>query len=1171
MIDVLYNEELKELVDFESIDKEVNEFEEFFENCFGYKLKSIQKSYVKRVFLGMSFSFQAPTGTGKTILGIFLALYFSLVKNKKSLLIFPTQILIKQTFNIFQNYLPKIRDYLKNRYNKELHQEKLIFFISDEKKSIKDEIISKIQQLDYNFLVITNNFLARNFELLRKSVFNLIFVDDLDSVSKSSKNTDRILMLLGFEEEFIKELKNKDFNLTQEQQEKLDKYPKNILIISSATLKKGLNTILFSKLLKFDVGSSVNFVRNIEDIFIKGKDIDKLLFILEIMGPGAIIFTNSLQEALELEKIIPNSKVITSKTTKYIDKLVDLYEDNNNKEVNNKEIISELDNIENEIDNLENLQDEVEELYDLFQEDLQEDLQDELIYVNNYDVNYIEDSFIENMNKSIDDSVNYLIGVASPYSILTRGLDLPYKIRYVVFWGIPKRKIDLNNLDNYRNLYPIQKFLSNLFFKRKMVSLDRIKDYIQKMDSNLILGAFVIINKILYSIDIKTYLQASGRCSRITPYGITKGVSFIFDDEIFLESLKKVAYFNNFEIKENDFENNNDLLIDLKKQINDSRIKEFNNEQEIDFKSYLMIVESPTKAKQIANMFGIPSVIKIDIFNGYEVFSPIGVLIIVPSVGHVVELSIDNNDYIKNYENILNLYNVIIEFGDDNKGIRKCNLIYSSIKRCRSCNKSFASKQEKCIYCGSNNIYSSFRYLEKLKIISYLVDGVILATDPDSEGEKISFDIYKLLNPKVFYRAVFNEITKRAVVSALNNLKTININMVSSQLVRRVEDRWIGFSLSSFLRDNFDDRNLSAGRVQSPVLNWIVNRYREYSQKRNFAIVNEVNIGNLQFIDSKIKGKANLKVEIVNKIEKEIILPPFNTPDILAFANSVLKFSSNETMNLLQKLFENGLITYHRTDSYSVSNLGIEIVKEILIKNNLEFIYRNFDKDSHAHEAIRITKPLNVEDLKIFYQDKLPFQAFRLYDMIYKRFLNAFTKPTKLIIYSYKFTLFNDNEENVLFQDRVVDIIGPNVFPYISQKSEIINEGIYKVEVSNIKKPAVTLYSQSDIIKLMKDREIGRPSTYAHIISRLFLRGYIIEKYNKIIPMRKGILINEKLNNEFSDLINEERTRDLQKKMDLIEEGLKDPIELVNELYQELNEKVFVKLSNFDLFLNNVV
>ncbi len=1163
MVDVLYNEELKDLVDFKIIDQEVREFEEFFENCFGYKLKSIQRSYVKRVFLGMSFSFQAPTGTGKTILGIFLALYFSLVKDKKCLLIFPTQILVKQAFNIFQNHLPKIKDYLQNKYNKELRQEKLIFFISDEKKSIKDEIIFKIQQLDYNFLVITNNFLARNFELLRKNVFNLIFVDDLDSVSRSSKNTDRILMLLGFEEEFIKEVKNRDFNLTYEQQEKISKYPKNILIISSATLKKGLNTILFSKLLKFDVGSSVNFVRNIDDIFIKEKDINKLLFILETMGPGAIIFTNSLQEALELEKIIPNSKVITSKTTKYIDKLIDLYEENNNKEHGIKEIDDDLDNVEN-------LQNEEDELYELFQDELQDELVED--YINNNNISDIEVSFIENMDKTIDDSVNYLIGVASPYSILTRGLDLPYKVRYVVFWGIPKRKIDLNNLDNYRNLYPIQKFLSNLFFKKKMVSLDRIKDYIQKMDNNLVIGAFVIINKILYSIDIKTYLQASGRCSRITPYGITKGVSFIFDDEIFLESLRKVAYFNNFEVKEHNFENNLlYLLIDLKKQVDDSRSKESNNEQEIDFKSYLMIVESPTKAKQIANMFGIPSVIKIDIFNGYEVFSPIGVLIIVPSVGHVVELSIDNNDFIKTSENILNLYNVVIEFDSSNKKIGKCNLVYSSIKRCRTCNKSFASKQEKCIYCGSDNIYSSFRYLEKLKVISYLVDGVILATDPDSEGEKISFDIYKLLNPRNFYRIVFNEITKRAVVNALSNLQNININMVNSQLVRRVEDRWIGFSLSAFLRDNFDDRNLSAGRVQSPVLNWIVNRYKEYTNKRKFAIVNDINIGNLQFIDCNIKGKANLKIEIINKIEKDIILPPFNTPDILAFANSVLKLSSNETMNLLQKLFENGLITYHRTDSYSVSNLGIEIAKDILIKNNFEFVYRTFDKDSHTHEAIRITKPLNVEDVKIFYQDKLPFQAFRLYEMIYKRFLNAFAKPTKLIIYSYKFTLFNDNEESVLYQDRVVDIIGPNIFPYISQKNEIIDEGVYKVEVNNIKKPAVTLYSQSDIIKLMKEREIGRPSTYAHIISRLFLRGYIIEKYNKIIPMRKGILVNEKLNNEFSDLVNEERTRDLQKKMDLIEEGLKDPIELVNELYQELNEKVFIKLSNFDLFLNNVV
>ncbi|MGB9637972.1 MAG: DEAD/DEAH box helicase, partial [bacterium] len=327
MIDVLYNEELRDLVNFDVINQELKEFEEFFENCFGYKLKSIQRTYVKRVFLNMSFSIQAPTGTGKTVLGIFLALYFSLIKNKKSLLIFPTQLLVKQSFNIYNNHLPKIKEYIKKRYFKEILEDRVLFFISDEKKNIKQEIILKIESKEYDFLAITNNFLARNFELLRNNVFNLIFVDDLDSVSKSSKNTDRILMLLGFHEDFIKEVKNRDFNLTEEQKSQLDNYPKNILIISSATLRRGLNTILFSKLLKFDVGSSVNFVRNIDDIFLNKKDINKLLFILEKMGPGGIIFTNSLEDALKLEKIIPNSKVITSKTTKYIDKLVDLYED----------------------------------------------------------------------------------------------------------------------------------------------------------------------------------------------------------------------------------------------------------------------------------------------------------------------------------------------------------------------------------------------------------------------------------------------------------------------------------------------------------------------------------------------------------------------------------------------------------------------------------------------------------------------------------------------------------------------------------------------------------------------------------------------------------------------------------------------------------------------------
>ncbi|MFN3478093.1 MAG: reverse gyrase, partial [bacterium] len=760
-----------------------------------------------------------------------------------------------------------------------------------------------------------------------------------------------------------------------------------------------------------------------DDIFIFKKDIDNLKNVLKEMGPGAIIFTTSQEEALILEKEIPNSKFINSSNIKKIDELVDIYEE---------EII------ENEEENDE-------------------------------DTNEIEE--IEKIKEGID----YLIGIASPYSILVRGLDLPYKIRYTVFWGVPKRKIDLLNLEKYRNTFFVQKFLSNLFFKRKMVSLQKIKEYINEIDQPKVISAFVIKENLLYSVDVKTYLQASGRCSRITPYGITKGVSFIFDDEIFFEPLSKLARFNNFDIKS--FEEV--CLRKLREEIDQSRRKDA-DPREFDFKTYLMVVESPTKARQIAQMFGNPGVIKIGNSQAFEVVSPIGVLLIVPSLGHIVELCVDETNQKSN------VYNVIVDFSD--KDVKNVTTLYCSIKKCKDCKKTFVSTSSKCIYCSSVNITSSLENVSSLKTLSFFSDGLIVSTDPDSEGEKISYDIVNFLNCENYKRVIFNEVTKKAIVNALNNPINIRQNLVNAQLVRRIEDRWIGFSLSKIMKEKMEEYNISAGRVQSPVLHWISQRYKEYTNKKRFSVV-EIEDFKIQFVDSEIKGEAELEIQITQEYQQKINIIPFNTSDIIIFANNVLKINSFETMKILQQLFENGLITYHRTESYYISDYGISLAREIFDKKGWEFNYKNFGEPS-THEAIRITKFLEPEDVKILYQDKLNSQAFRLYEMIYRRFLACFTKDNYVKVAKYKFSLRQGDKYAQTEQERVIEIFGKafEIFPYLAYKSKVLQLGKYKVKVKNIKKPTTTLYSQADIVKMMREKEIGRPSTYAYIIQKLFSR-----------------------------------------------------------------------------------
>ncbi|MCX7758210.1 MAG: reverse gyrase [bacterium] len=1085
-IEVCYLENPKLLIDFEYVENEVQKFEEFFEFCFGYKLKSIQRSYCKRFFSKLSFSIVAPTGTGKTILGLFLAFYNSFVKNRRSLLLFPTQLLVKQSLEIFQKYVPIIEEYVSRK----IEDDEYLFFLSYENKSIKEEKINRLSSERHKFVAITNQFLSRRFDLINSCKYDYIFVDDLDSVSKGSKNTVRILKLLGFNDEIIDLAKTPSFETPPLLLEKIEFLKDNIgvLVISSATLRRGINSILFRKLLNFDIGSSINFVRNIDDVFVGSKDLEKLKEILQLMGPGAIIFVQSQEEAQIIEKEIPNSKFINSKNIKKIDDLVDIYVD---------EEIEFSDNDEEVLDE-----------------------SDEEIQIK-------------------DGDINYLIGISSPYSILVRGLDLPYKIRYVVFWGIPKRRIDLKNLDNYRNLYPIQKLLSNIFFKKRMVSLDRIKQLVDTLIQPQVISMFVVKDSNLYSLDIKTYLQASGRCSRITPYGITKGVSFIFDDEIFFEPLSKSAYFNNFEIiKIDNFDS-----IKSREDIDSSRRKDNNNnyDNNLDFKTYLMIVESPTKARQIAQMFGNPGITKIGNLQAFETLSPIGVLLIIPSLGHVVELSVDQ------IEKENNIYNVIVNRNGD---IKEVKTLYCFIRRCKDCNRSFASISSVCIYCSSSSIVDNTDNLNSLKTLCFMVDGVILATDPDSEGERISFDIVNLIKPKDYQRVVFNEITKKAVVNALYNPMQIRRNLVDAQLIRRIEDRWIGFALSKILKDKMEDYNISAGRVQSPVLHWIVQKYREYNDKRRFAIVEDFRV---QFIDSDIKGEAELEIKVIDEYEKKITVFPFNTSDILMFANTVLKVSSQEAMQMLQRLFENGLITYHRTDSYYISDQGINVAKEIYSKKAMEFVYRGFG-EQHAHEAIRVTKPLEPDDIKIAYQDKLSSYDIRMYEMIYRRFLACFTKDNYVKIAKYKFVLKQGEKVSELEQERIIDTFGLafEIFPYLAYKTEKLVGGKYNVKVRNLKKPTTMLYSQSEIIKMMKEKEIGRPSTYAFTIQKLFSRGYAIEKFNRLIPTKKGIMVDDILTKNYSDFVNEQRTKELLKKIDEVEQNRKDPVSVIQELFNEI-------------------
>lgn len=295
----------------------------------------------------------------------------------------------------------------------------------------------------------------------------------------------------------------------------------------------------------------------------------------------------------------------------------------------------------------------------------------------------------------------------------------------------------------------------------------------------------------------------------------------------------------------------------------------------------------------------------------YEIPTENRVFLITASLGHLVDLSTDKGF-----------------FGVDvNDGFVP---VYSTIKRCRVCGYQFTKERDACPKCGAKDIDDAMERIEALRKLSYETGNVIIGTDPDSEGEKIAWDIKNLIGDEVnIKRAEFHEVTPRAIKESLLNLREIVENLVKAQIIRRIEDRWIGFSLSQKLWEAFGKKYLSAGRVQTPVLGWIIDAERGFKKKKKHTLIPELGLE----VEGKITDEKEIKVtiELLGEFKEKITpLPPFTIDEMLRESNKILKISSMDAMKLAQDLFERGLITYHRTDSVYVSERGLKIAEEYL-------------------------------------------------------------------------------------------------------------------------------------------------------------------------------------------------------------------------------------------------
>ncbi|WP_308577987.1 type I DNA topoisomerase [uncultured Parvimonas sp.] len=509
------------------------------------------------------------------------------------------------------------------------------------------------------------------------------------------------------------------------------------------------------------------------------------------------------------------------------------------------------------------------------------------------------------------------------------------------------------------------------------------------------------------------------------------------------------------------------------------------------------------------------------------------------------------------------------------------------------------------------NVRGKASKIKELKELYKNSKNIYLATDPDREGEAISWHIAYLLGLDINSnnRIEFHEITKNSIKESIKNSRKIDMNLVNSQQARRVLDRLVGYKLSPILWKKIKS-GLSAGRVQSATLKIICERQEEidnFIPEEFWKIEGIHDVQNIEFkslyygeyvnnkiVKKEIKNeqealkvvektdKDNFVVEDVKKTKKERKpQPPFTTSTLQQEAGRKLGFSSSMTMSIAQQLYEGinvgkdgsvGLISYMRTDSTRISS---EIVAEAL-----EYITENYGKNyagkgneynlkkknsQDAHEGVR---PSSIFRSPQKIKNYLTANQYKLYKLIWERTVASQMKAesyesTQIVLNSnnciYKlsgrYTIF-DGFSKIYTSSDVKD----EILPKLENKDVIDAEKIEKSQ--HFTKP-VANFTEASLVKKLEENGIGRPSTYASIINSLTSRFYIVIESKKIIPTDLGKNVNKFLVSNFERIINEKFTMEMEEKLDEIAENKKDWKKVISEFYAFF--ETFLKKSEEDL------
>ena len=492
--------------------------------------------------------------------------------------------------------------------------------------------------------------------------------------------------------------------------------------------------------------------------------------------------------------------------------------------------------------------------------------------------------------------------------------------------------------------------------------------------------------------------------------------------------------------------------------------------------------------------------------------------------------------------------------------------------------------------------------LGKLRKQAKTAKKIYLATDPDREGEAISWHLYHSLRleGKEVHRITFNEITETAVKEAIKNARDIDMDLVDAQQARRILDRLVGYQISPILWRKIR-KGLSAGRVQSVTLRLICDReqqIRDFVEEEYWSITANMEANKkAKPFEAKFYGNTEGKLEIENEQQANDILAalekndyevtqvkvgsrtkntflPFTTSTLQQEASKHLGFSTLKTMKIAQQLYEGvkidkkevGLITYLRTDSTRISDQATAELKEY-IHDNFGEEYNAVGKEKSkpkkanvqdAHEAIRPTyvdkKP---GDIKAF----LSRDQARLYKLIWERFVASGMSPAKYETYSIKIKngdyIFNANSSIVVF-DGFLAVYSVNEEKTQKSHTMQVEEG-QKLIPSDLKgnqhftQPPAR-YTEASLVKTLEENGVGRPSTYAPTITTVFTRGYVVKEKRILYPTELGEVVNNIMTGYFKDIVDVEFTANLEQLLDGVETGKSNWKQIIRDFYPDFNE-----------------